>query len=142
MDLLLREAIASDAAALASLSTQLGYPVTVEVMEERLRTPRDAGNSLVVAEVNGAVLGCMEVAIMFAWESGRWSEIRGLVVDSNSRSQGIGAVLVAHAKAWTRSHGLTSLRVRTNEVRTRTHGFYERLGFTKTKSQRVYDVGV
>jgi hypothetical protein len=30
--------------------------------------------------------------------------------------------------------------VRTNEIRTRTHAFYEREGFTKTKSQRVYDV--
>lgn len=111
-------------------------------MLERLKHSSDANRALVVAELDGAVLGCMEVAIMFAWETGEWSEIRGLVVDESVRSKGIGAALVEFAKQWTRERGHDKLRVRTNEIRTRTHAFYERLGFSKTKSQRVYDINL
>lgn len=138
----IREAQPSDSSALSTLSTQLGYPVTPEVMHTRLTHAPDPNRALFVAEQNTQVLAALEVAIMFAWESGDWAEIRGLVVLDTARSQGIGAALVDHAKEWTRAKGHTKLRVRTNEVRTRTHQFYERLGFTKTKSQRVYDIAV
>lgn len=142
MPLSIREALPSDSSALSVLSTQLGYPVTPEVMHTRLIHTPDPNRALFVAEQNNQVLAALEVAIMFAWESGDWAEIRGLVVLDTARSQGIGAALVDRAKQWTRDKGHTKLRVRTNEVRTRTHQFYERLGFTKTKSQRVYDIAV
>ncbi|MBN8599161.1 MAG: GNAT family N-acetyltransferase [Planctomycetes bacterium] len=138
----IREALPSDSSALSVLSTQLGYPVTPEVMHTRLTHTPDANRALFVAEQSNQVLAALEVATMFAWESGDWAEIRGLVVLETARSQGIGAALVDHAKQWTRAKGHTKLRVRTNETRTRTHQFYERLGFTKTKSQRVYDIAV
>ncbi|MBL8887918.1 MAG: GNAT family N-acetyltransferase [Phycisphaerales bacterium] len=140
MPLTIRTATPQDAPALALLSTQLGYPVTPELMHSRLTHTPDPNRSLFVAEQDNQVLAALEVAIMFAWESGDWAEIRGLVVLDTARSQGIGAALVEHAKQWTRAQGHTKLRVRTNETRTRTHRFYERLGFTKTKSQRVYDI--
>jgi len=140
MPLFIREATPSDSVTLATLSTQLGYPVTPELMHTRLTHTPDPNRALFVAEQNNQVLAALEVAIMFAWESGDWAEIRGLVVLDTARSQGIGAALVEHAKQWTRERGHTKLRVRTNETRTRTHKFYERLGFTKTKSQRVYDL--
>lgn len=142
MNVNIRAAAKSDAVALATLSTQLGYPVSAEVMRERLGHKPDPDRALFVAESGDGVVGCLEVAVMFAWETGEWAEIRGLVVLDSARSQGIGARLVDHAKAWACARGHTKLRVRTNEVRTRTHAFYERLGFIKTKSQRVYDISL
>jgi GNAT superfamily N-acetyltransferase len=138
----IREASPSDSLALSTLSTQLGYPVTPELMHTRLTHAPDSNRALFVAEQGNQVLAALEIAIMFAWESGDWAEIRGLVVLDTARSQGIGAALVEHAKQWTRERGHAKLRVRTNETRTRTHQFYERLGFTKTKSQRVYDIAL
>lgn len=142
MNVTIRAATESDAVALATLSTQLGYPVIAEVMKQRLRHKPDPDRALFVAETANKVVGCLEVAVMFAWETGEWAEIRGLVVLDTARSQGIGSKLVEHAKEWARSRGHAKLRVRTNEVRARTHAFYERLGFTKTKSQRVYDISL
>jgi PhnO protein len=65
--------------------------------------------------------------------------IRGLVVDETRRSAGIGAALVEAAAEWTARHGFRTLRVRSNVVRERTHGFYERQGFTRAKSQLVLE---
>ncbi|MFO0860994.1 MAG: GNAT family N-acetyltransferase [Phycisphaerales bacterium] len=141
-EVVIRAARGDDAAVLSVLSGQLGYPVEPEVMKTRVLGCDGVDRALVVAVVGGRIVGCMEVAVMTAWESGRWSEIRGLVVLDGERSRGVGAALVGFAKEWTRGHGLASLRVRTNEIRTRTHGFYERLGFVKTKSQRVYDIDI
>ncbi|MBX3390325.1 MAG: GNAT family N-acetyltransferase [Phycisphaeraceae bacterium] len=142
MNVTIRVAAESDAVPLATLSTQLGYPASSEVMRERLRYKPDPNRALFVAESGNEVVGCLEVAVMFAWETGEWAEIRGLVVLDSARSLGIGGKLVAHAKEWAHGRGHTKLRVRTNEVRTRTHEFYERLGFMKTKSQRVYDISL
>ena len=136
----IRPATERDAPTLAALSGQLGYGADEGVMAERLRRAAgDASRIVAAAELEGRVVGCMEVAISEAFESGRWSEIRGLIVDEAWRGEGVGAALVAFARAWTKEHGLATLRVRTNEVRARAHAFYERNGFTKTKSQRVYD---
>lgn len=139
----IRPAIESDAAALADLCGQLGYPTDAATMIARLREAGDDRNrAVIVADIDGHAVGCLELAVQSAFENGTWPEIRGLVVDANCRGTGIGAALVTFAKQWSRERGFKTLRVRTNEVRTRTHAFYEREGFTKTKSQRVYDVGL
>ncbi|MBX3380781.1 MAG: hypothetical protein KF805_11875, partial [Phycisphaeraceae bacterium] len=72
----IREAVPTDSISLATLSTQLGYPVTSDVMHSRLTHTPDPNRSLFVAEQNNQVLAALEVAIMFAWESGDWAEIR------------------------------------------------------------------
>jgi GNAT superfamily N-acetyltransferase len=61
-----------------------------------------------------------------------------MVVDENHRSQGIGAALVKAAIGWADEHGFRTVRVRSNVVRERTHAFYERLGFSRTKTQVVF----
>lgn len=137
----IRAAKESDAEALADLCGQLGYPTDAVTMIARLREASgDRNRAVIVADAQGRAVGCLELAVQSAFENGTWPEIRGLVVDANSRSGGIGAALVSFAKKWSRERGFKSLRMRTNEVRTRTHAFYEREGFTKTKSQRVYDI--
>ncbi|HEX8877631.1 MAG TPA: GNAT family N-acetyltransferase [Phycisphaerales bacterium] len=137
----IRPATEADAASLADLCGQLGYPTDQATMVARLREASvDRNRAVIVADLQGRAVGCLELAVQSAFENGTWPEIRGLVVDANCRSGGIGAALVAFAKEWSRERGFKRLRVRTNEIRTRTHAFYEREGFTKTKSQRVYDV--
>jgi N-acetylglutamate synthase-like GNAT family acetyltransferase len=137
----IRAATESDAVVLADLCGQLGYPTDAATMIARLREASgDRNRAVIVAELHGRAVGCLELAVQSAFENGTWPEIRGLVVDGKCRGSGIGAAMVGYAKQWSRERGFRSLRVRTNEVRTRTHAFYEREGFAKTKSQRVYDV--
>lgn len=134
----IRPARPADAPALAVLTTQLGYPTTPEEAGERLRDLESRPeNGVLVAEADGEVTGWIHVQGSRSLEMEPCAVIIGLVVDESRRSQGTGAALVEAAVEWTARHGFRTLRVRSNVVRERTHAFYERLGFARTKSQVV-----
>jgi GNAT superfamily N-acetyltransferase len=135
----IRPATPADVPKLADLTTQLGYPTSPEQAEERLRdlasSPEDA---VLVAEADGEVTGWIHVSALRSLELDPCAMIQGLVVDASRRGGGIGAALVEAAAEWAAGHGFRTLRVRSNSVRERTHAFYERLGFARTKSQVVF----
>ena len=135
---MIREAAASDAAALAALSTQLGYPAKPEEAAERLSTLGDAG-AVLVAEEDGAVLGWIHVCGIRFFQSPPFAEIGGLVVDEAARGRGVGKLLVQAAVRWAAEQGYARLRVRSNVVREDAHRFYEREGFRRVKTQAVFD---
>jgi GNAT superfamily N-acetyltransferase len=135
----IRPARLSDAAIIAELATQLGYPTRPEEAEPRLRdvTSRPE-NAILVAESEGMVMGWIHVAASHHVETECFAAILALVVDQEHRSGGIGALLVEAAEDWGAKNGFATLRVRSNVVRERTHAFYERLGFERVKSQVVF----
>ncbi|MFP5286484.1 MAG: GNAT family N-acetyltransferase [Thermoanaerobaculia bacterium] len=133
----IRHAIAADAAALAALSTQLGYPARPEEAAERL-SALGAG-ALLVAEEGGAVLGWIHVCGIRFFQSPPFAEIGGLVVDEAARGRGVGKLLVQAAVRWAAEQGYGKLRVRSNVVREDAHRFYEREGFRRVKTQAVFD---
>jgi GNAT superfamily N-acetyltransferase len=136
----IRVARAGDAAALADLCTQLGYPSTETDIAERLESILgDPDHMLFVAELDGSsVAGFLHGFSGIALETGRRADIQGLVVGSAVRGRGVGARLVAETENWARSKGHFALTVRCNVVRTAAHGFYEGLGFECTKTQKHY----
>lgn len=136
----LRTAHLEDAPAIAILATQLGYPTRAEQAEARLRDVlnRSDGAVLVAEGEDGAVIGWIHVVGAWRVENDPFAEIAAMVVDENRRSQGIGAALVEAATDWALRHGFRTIRVRSNTVRERTHAFYERLGFRRTKTQVVF----
>ncbi|HEX4497737.1 MAG TPA: GNAT family N-acetyltransferase [Thermoanaerobaculia bacterium] len=135
----LRRARISDAAALADLATQLGYPTRPEEAETRLRDLVDRTDGIVlVAEEDGTVIGWGHVVEARRVELGPFAELVALVVDERRRGLGTGAALVQAALDWAAGQGFDTLRVRSNVVRERTHAFYERLGFERTKSQVMF----
>ncbi|MFO0832783.1 MAG: GNAT family N-acetyltransferase [Phycisphaerales bacterium] len=137
---MIRPATPHDHEAVAILCGELGYPTPAAEVAARLELlGRDASTPVFVFEQTGQVVGWMQLRESSTLESGRSVEVIGLVVGHAERGKGVGAALIAFAKGWARTRGHTSLRVRTNQVRTRTHAFYERLGFSLTKVQRVYD---
>jgi GNAT superfamily N-acetyltransferase len=135
---IIREATASDAAALAALSTQLGYPTQPAEAVERLGALGPA-SAVLVAEESGAVLGWIHVCGVRFFQSPPFAEIGGLVVDEATRGKGVGRILVGAATRWAADHGYPKLRVRSNVVREDAHRFYEREGFLRTKTQAVFD---
>ena len=136
---LLRSAEVGDAGRIAALSGQLGCPATPEVIRERLRLLATQGEPpVLVALVNGEVVGWAQVGRTLSLEAGAQAILLGLVVDGAHRGRGIGAALVAAAGAWARTQGLAVLRVRTNTTRTDTHRFYANLGFEEVKRQVVF----
>lgn len=136
---MIREAAASDAAALAALSTQLGYPAKPEEAAKRLAA-LGPGNAILVAEEEDAVLGWIHVCGIRFFQSPPFAEIGGLVVDEAARGKGVGKLLVQAAVRWAAEQGYGKLRVRSNVVREDAHRFYEREGFRRVKTQAVFDL--
>lgn len=139
--MIIRIATMDDVAAIARLAGELGYPATRDEMAPRLATllatPEE--HAVLVAELEGEVVGWIDVAIGIALESGRYATINGLIVDERHRGAHIGEKLVHAGEAWARERGMAKIRVRSNVIRERTHRFYECLGFVLTKTQKALD---
>jgi ribosomal protein S18 acetylase RimI-like enzyme len=136
----IRDARPSDAPRIAVLTGQLGYPATEAEIRSRLTVLGSRGEqAFYVAEVDGIVAGWIGVRTDLSLEGGAYAEVVGLVVDEARRGRGIGEDLVLAAEAWAHARGATRLRVRSNVIRERAHHFYERLGYTITKRQAVFD---
>jgi GNAT superfamily N-acetyltransferase len=138
LDVKIRPATIDDAPMLAFLAGELGYPTSAEELQARFGQ-LTANDAVLVAVLGETPVGWIHVTLVTLLESPRHAEIRGLVVLSALRSRGIGGSLVQYAESWARTSGVTRIRVRSNAVRERTHAFYERLGYTTTKTQKVFD---
>jgi GNAT superfamily N-acetyltransferase len=137
----IRPAQDADAAALAELSGQLGYPLDAAAMQVRLKRVREAGNGEVFVAVTaaGAVVGWTHVVKRVQLEDAPFAELSGLIVDATARNAGLGALLLQSAERWASDNGLARLRVRSNVVRERAHRFYLRAGYVERKRQVVFD---
>src|SRR5208282_3103201 len=91
--LLIRRARASDAALLAELCGQLGYPATSQEITQRLRKLKPASqNALFVAESSRlGVVGWAHVSVMHLLEVGTRAELNGIIVAKGQRNLGAGA---------------------------------------------------
>ena len=137
---MIRSAAIGDAAEIARLSAQLGYPADVAVFADRLeRILRLPTHAVLVCEGDdGRLAGFIGLEQRLMIESGDKAEVVGLVVDAEARRSGAGRRLVAAAEDWARTRGLTELFLRSNIVRPEAHAFYPALGFERSKTQHVY----
>jgi GNAT superfamily N-acetyltransferase len=109
----------ADAADIAILTAQLGYPVSEAEIGERVENlaARD-DNRLFVCELD--------------------QRIGGLVVAEELRNQGIGGALLKYSEDWVKLHGLDTVLIRSNVVRQQAHEFYLGQGYLLMKNQRVF----
>jgi len=137
----IRPARSEDAAALAQLSTQLGYPVDAPAIGARHAQVRaaDAGEVFVASDAEGNVIGWTHVVPRLHLEEIPFAELAGLVVLDHARGCGVGAKLLHAAEAWAKQHGFIRFRVRSNVVRERAHRFYLREGYAERKRQVVFE---
>ena len=131
----MRNAEPRDAERVALLSGQLGYPATGDDIARRLAAIGSDVAAVLVAEApSGEIVGWVHVRRLDLLTRDACAEIGGLVVDEARRGHGIGSRLVEAAEQWARHAGLASLRLRSNVARAEAHAFYERLGFTASKT--------
>ncbi len=135
----IRRARAGDAARIAELSGQLGYPVPAREMAGRLkRVMKDRDAACFVAEDAGEIAGWVHVSVTDLLEVVRRAEINGLVVEEKTRSRGTGKYLLEAAENWARGQKCKTVSVRSNVLRERAHGFYERNGYECYKVQKAF----
>jgi GNAT superfamily N-acetyltransferase len=139
-NLTIRKAKIGDAPRVAELSGMLGYPVQGEVMKSRLEQllMRDEHVVFVAEGTPGDVVGWIHAADQDILEAGRVCEIWGMVVAEGERGCGLGRRLIEAVEQWALIRGLDQISVRSNVVRAESHPFYERMGYSKFKTQHVY----
>ncbi len=130
---LIRPAEARDGAALARLIGQLGYAVTEGEAAERLAAMRAENRLVLVAELDGAVIGCLSTSVMrVLHRPAPVGRISMMVVDEALRGRGIGAELVRAAEQALAQQGCYMVEVTSHVRRIDAHRFYERLGYERT----------
>ena len=95
----IRRARPGDAARLAELSGQLGYPASRAEIAQRMKQVRPAAlHAIFVAESQSGVSGWLHVSVTPLLEVALRAEVNGLVVDETMRRLGAGAKLLAAAE--------------------------------------------
>jgi ribosomal protein S18 acetylase RimI-like enzyme len=98
------------------------------------RLDRDPNIQLVVAEEQGAVVGCLQLCILPGLSSQGASRalIEDVRVAVDRRSRGIGEQLVQWAVAEARAKNCKLVELLTHHTRVDAQRFYERLGFSRS----------
>jgi GNAT superfamily N-acetyltransferase len=140
----IRPARIEDAEALADLSAQLGYPSsTGEVRRRLVPLLGQAGHVILVAEADGPeshrhCLGWIHGFVKHTIEADPAVELGGLVVDEAWRGRGVGRSLIDAVELWARGVECGTLTIRCNAIRERAHVFYQKLGYSVVKTQRIF----
>ncbi len=89
------------------------------------------GGRIVVAELDGAVVGCLQLTVIHgvAQLGLTRAQVEAVRVASTHRGRGIGAALMRHAIGLAAGMGCSLMQLTTNAARADAQRFYERLGF-------------
>ena len=130
-----------DAAALADLSNQLGYPVAADELRRRLSmvAADDQAAVLVATDAADRPIGWAHVELKRTLVAPLTAQIMGLVVDDAVRDRGVGKALLAAAEAWASTRGCRHMIVGTRVTRERAHRFYQREGYTLQKTSYFFE---
>ncbi|MBK9322334.1 MAG: GNAT family N-acetyltransferase [Bdellovibrionaceae bacterium] len=136
----IREMREDDLSAVRGLAEQLGYPISLADLSQRFAwLNKSSDHKLFVACTDAAVIGWVHVGKeMSSLLAADRADIGALVVDTQVRSQGIGANLMMAAEKWATDKNLKLMRVRSNMKRTDAHRFYQRQGYEIVKSWHLF----
>lgn len=98
---------------------------------ERVHAAKQSGYRLLMAFEHNQLVGAMGWRVLSDLAWGRTLYIDDLVVDEQSRNQGIGEKLMAHARDIAKGEKCACVRLSSNLQRLDAHRFYERIGMTK-----------
>ncbi|GIG87914.1 hypothetical protein Pen02_28500 [Plantactinospora endophytica] len=131
MSVELRPIRRQDVPGLTGLLGQLGYPTTEAAVHGRLDYWLDDPSSwLVGADDDGELIGVAALGVQPMLEvTGKLGRLLALVVDERYRGRGVGRSLVTAAEEQARIAGCVKMEVTSRRCRTRTHEFYQHLGY-------------
>lgn len=129
----IRAGKSSDGPLLSPLLAQLGYPICLKIIEDRLSHYISSPDYMVfVAEASDRILGLLALSMhqLFLAPSKK-GVIEALVIDEACRGQNIGTQLMAHAEAHAKSWGCSVIELTSGQRRAPegTHEFYKKLGY-------------
>jgi GNAT superfamily N-acetyltransferase len=119
---------------LGSGRERLEAPLPESYFKAFARLDADPNVTLVVAQEEGAVVGCLQLCILPGLSSQGASRalLEDVRVDAGRRSRGIGEQLVRWAVDEARAKGCKLVELLSHNTRIDAHRFYERLGFSRS----------
>lgn len=139
----IRPAVANDAAAIARLLDQLGYPSDASEIPQRLERMREhPGTTVFVAEQRGEPVGVVTVHLvpsLHTSEPVAW--LTALVVEESARGTGVGSALVKRAEEWAKRNGATHISLTSHLRRKEAHEFYKTRHYEHTGVRLVKQLG-
>jgi ribosomal protein S18 acetylase RimI-like enzyme len=129
----IRSAAPGDAPRVAALLTEEGYPVGPSAVLERLERFAPPRGRVVVADVDGEVVGFLALQIVPRFEHDDvLVRILALVVDPGVRERGVGHRLVAEAEEIAREAGAAFVETTVGHHRPEARHLFESLGYDAT----------
>ncbi|ALS02962.1 hypothetical protein ATZ33_16715 [Enterococcus silesiacus] len=92
-------------------------------------------NKLFVQELEGRVVGYIQLSEYVCTYGPKLMNVMALVVDENIHGQGIGKSLLNHAEQWAQEEDAKGIRLNSGVERTEAHKFYEHQGYVRVKNQ-------
>jgi GNAT superfamily N-acetyltransferase len=141
---MIRFASPDDAAAIASLLGELGYPTEadrVRARMTRLLTGGNNGRDAVFVATGSSTAEAIGVLALHRFaalhDDADVALIMALVISERARGRGVGRQLVDAASQTARQWGCSRMLVTTHVRRADAHAFYERIGFELTGRRYV-----
>ena len=129
-EIIIREATIEDAAAIASLLNQLGYPATESAALEKITVYKQPTYALFIAEIEKNAVGY--IALHY-YDTLHWQKpigrITSFCVDENYRGSGVGIALLKASEDYFTKVGCQKIEVSSNKRREETHQFYLKRGY-------------
>ena len=133
---MIREARKSDSKALKEIcSNDLGYPCDELLVEQRITNLNTNRECVLVAEIDGEILGFIHVERYDALYYPSVVNIMALAVSKKIRRQGVGRKLICAAEEWAKGNGISVMRLNSGATRIEAHMFYRNMGFDDEKQQ-------
>lgn len=138
--IVIRKVRIDDVKFVADLSIQLGHELTEKEAAERVsKIMKDRNQAIFVAEhVGERILGYAYVMFVYELANGYQARLEGLVTDENARGLGIGRKLMEQVEKWAKKKGSKTMKFVSNIKRVEAHGFYEEIGYEKSKVQQQF----
>lgn len=126
----IRPATVADAERIAAMFTEEGYPAGYSDVVERLERFAGEQAAVLVADVDGEVMGFVAVHLLPRFEHGdHIARMLALVVDAGARERGIGGRLIAEAERIATDAGAAFIEVTAGHHRPDAKRLYEAQGY-------------
>jgi len=119
---------------LGSQRERLEDPLPESYLRAFREIEADTNNELVVAELEGEVVGTLQLTFTpsISFHGGKRCTVESVRVDEKLRGKGIGREMMLWAIERAKEKGCISMQLTTNNDRLDAHRFYENLGFSRT----------
>lgn len=133
----IRKAALNDAEAVARLHKGEGWCYDDAIIISDYWDDSFDKESILVAEVDGKIVGTLEISKAYKARFGFFAVVRRFVVEPGYRGRGVGRQLISFALEEAKRMGCNAIELSVDPENIRPHSFYETLGFHDDRTETI-----